>query len=136
VDPNDTWGLFTLGLIYDQKGQFQDSLAALSRTDDNTIRNGSLARVFARSGDRKAAEKILGDLLAESKTKYVSSYDIAVAYSGLDNQDQTFEWLNRAYEEHAGYLLFLGGDPRFRPLRSDRRFQDLLKRMRFPTQRV
>jgi len=136
LDPNDIWGLMTLGWIYEQKGMYQEALASQRRSWDSSIRNASLAHVFARSGDRPAAEKILADLLAQSKSKYVSSYDIAVAYSGLDDTPQTFDWLNRAYEEHAGYLLFLGSDPRFKPLRSDRRFQDLLRRMRFPNQRV
>jgi TolB-like protein/tRNA A-37 threonylcarbamoyl transferase component Bud32 len=135
VDPNDGWGLLTLGWIYEQQGKYQQALAAQRRSEDTTIRNAALARVFARSGDRPGAEKILGDLLAQSKTKYVSAYDIAVAYSGLD-RERTFEWLNRAYEEHAGYLLFFGSDPRFRSLRSDARFQDLLRRMRFPGHRV
>jgi tetratricopeptide (TPR) repeat protein len=136
LDPNDIWGLMTLGWIYEQKGMYQEALASQRRSWDSSIRNASLAHVFARSGDRPAAEKILADLLAQSKSKYVSSYDIAVAYSGLDDTPQTFDWLNRAYEEHAGYLLFLGSDPRFKPIRSDRRFQDLLRRMRFPNQRV
>jgi len=125
---------------------YQEALAAQRRSrllprlyngsDDSTIRTASLAHVFGRSGDRRAAEKMIGDLLAQTKTKYVSAYDIAVAYSGLDDREKTFEWLNRAYEEHAGYLAFISGDPRFKQLRSDRRFQDLLRRMRFPNQRV
>jgi TolB-like protein/Tfp pilus assembly protein PilF/tRNA A-37 threonylcarbamoyl transferase component Bud32 len=136
LDPNDGWGLLTLGWIYEQKGMYPEALAAQRRSEDTTIRNASLAHVFARSGDRRAAENILGDLLAQSKTKYVSAYDIAVVYSGLDDRDKTFDWLNRAYEEHAGYLAFFGGDPRFKQLRSDRRSQDLLRRMRFPNQQV
>jgi tetratricopeptide (TPR) repeat protein len=136
LDPNDGWGLMTLGWIYEQKGMYQEALAVQRRAYDTTIRSASLARLFARSGDRRTAEKILGDLLAESKTKYVSAYDIAVAYSGLDDKARTFDWLNRAYQEHAGYLLFFSADPRFRTLRSDRRSQDLLARMRFPNQRV
>ena len=136
LDPNDGWGLLTIGWIYEQKGMYQEALAAQRRSFDSTIRSASLAHVFGRSGDRKAAEKIIGDLLARSKTKYVSAYDIAVAYSGLDDREQTFEWLNRACEEHAGYLLFFGGDPRFKQLRPDRRFADLLRRMRYPNQRA
>ena len=136
LDPNDDWGLMTLGWIYEQKGMYAEALAAQRRAVDTPIRKASLAHVFARSGERRTAESILGDLLAQSKTKYVSSYDIAVAYSGLDDRDKTFAWLDRAYEEHAGYLAFFGGDPRFRQLRGDRRFQNLLRRMRFPNQRV
>jgi len=136
VDPNDAWGLMTLGWIYEQKGMYQEALAAQRRSMDTTIRSASLAHVFGRSGDRRAAEKITGDLLAQAKSHYVSAYDIAVAYSGVDDREKTFDWLNRAYEEHAGYLVFLGGDPRFKQLRADGRFQDLLRRMRFPNQRV
>jgi TolB-like protein/Flp pilus assembly protein TadD/predicted Ser/Thr protein kinase len=136
IDPNDGWGLLTLGWIYEQKGMYQEALSALRRAWDMPIRKASLAHVFARSGDRRTAEKILSDLLAESKTKYISAYDVAAIYSGLDDKDQTFEWLNRAYEEHAGYLLFFGSDPRFKPLRPDPRFQSLLRRMRFPNQRA
>src|SRR5689334_15917811 len=59
LDPNDIWGLMTLGWIYEQKGMYQEALASQRRSWDSSIRNASLAHVFARSGDRPAAEKIL-----------------------------------------------------------------------------
>ena len=91
-----------------------------------------MAHAFARSGNRRTAEKVLSDLLAASTNDYVSSYDIAVVYAGLDDRQRTFEWLNRACDEHSGFLLFANSDPRFRPLRAERSFHDLLRRMRFP----
>jgi TolB-like protein/Flp pilus assembly protein TadD len=132
LDPNHSWALLTLGWIYEQKGMFQEALSAIRRSRDITIKTASIAHAFARSGNRPTAEKILSDLLAESKTKYISPYDIAVVYSGLDDKARAFESLNSACEEHSGYLLFMNSDPRFRPLRPDPRFQDLLRRMRFP----
>ena len=131
-DPNHGWALLTLGWIYEQKGMFQEALSALRRAWDGTIKKASIAHAFARSGDRRTAEKILGELLAESKRKYISPYDIAVIYAGLDDKERAFEGLNRACEEHSGFLLFVSSDPRFKPLRPDPRFQDLLRRMRFP----
>lgn len=131
-DPNHGWSLMTLGWIYEQKGMFQEALAALRKSWDITIQKASVAHAFARSGNRRVAEKILSDLLAESKTRYISPYDIAVVYTGLDDKERAFEWLNRAYEEHSGFLLFVNSDPRFKPLRPDPRFGDLLRRMRFP----
>ncbi len=131
-DPTHGWSLMTMGWIYEQKGMFQESLSALRKSWDGTIKTASIAHAFARSGNRREAEKILGELLDDSKRKYTSPYDIAVIYAGLNNKEQTLKWLNMAYEEHSGFLLFVNSDPRFRSLRPDPTFQALLRRMRFP----
>ncbi|MCC7157040.1 MAG: protein kinase [Bryobacterales bacterium] len=132
-DPKQGWALMTLGWIYEERGKFEEALAALRKSWNITIQRASIAHAFARSGNRPPAEKILEDLLAESKRKYVSPYDIAVVHAGLNNRDQTLEWLNKAYEERTGFLVFVNSDPRFKLLRSDERFRDLVRRMRFPT---
>jgi tetratricopeptide (TPR) repeat protein len=136
LDPNHGWALLTLGWIYEQRGMFQEALAALRKAWDIPIRKASIAHALARSGNRRPAEVILGDMLADSKTKYISPYDVAVIYSGMDDKEQAFGWLNRACEEHSGFLLFVNSDPRFKALRADRRFHDLVQRMRFPHQRA
>jgi TolB-like protein/Tfp pilus assembly protein PilF len=132
LDPKHGWALLTLGWIYEQRGKFQEALAALRESWDFPLKTASLGHAFARSGNRRTAEKILNDLLAQSEKKYVSAYDIAVIYSGLDDRENTFKWLDRAYAERAGFLTFVSSDPRFKPLRQDPPFQDLLRRMRFP----
>ena len=85
--------------------------------------------MFAGSGNRTAAGKILEELLEGSKTKYVSPYDIAVTYAGLDDKERVFEWLNKAYEEHSAFMVYMNSDPRLKPLRPEPRFRDLLHRM-------
>lgn len=132
IDPKHGFPMMVMGWIYEQKGMFQEALSALRKSWDSPMKTASIAHAFARSGNRPAAEKILGDLLAESKKKYISPYDIAVIHTGLDDKERAFEWLNTAYEERAGFLIFVNSDPRFKPLRSEPRFQDLLRRMRFP----
>ncbi len=136
LQQNHWWALMTMGWAYEQKGMFQEALAAFRKTFDSNLKTASIAHAFALSGNRSAAQTILDELLAQSKTKYVSAYDIAVIYTGLDDKGRTFEWLNRAYEERSGFLVFLKQDPRFRPLRRDPSFQDLLRRMGFPSQRA
>jgi len=54
---------------------------------------------------------------------------IALIYTGLSETDQAFEWLDKAYNDRAFDLQFAKVDPRFETLRSDSRFQKLLKRM-------
>ena len=52
-------------------------------------------------------------------------------YAGLGDKDQALKWLQEAYEERAGWLVYLNVDPRYDSLRSDPRFTDLLRRMKF-----
>jgi len=65
-----------------------------------------------------------------SKQTYVSPFDIASVHAGLSQNDQAFEWLQKAYEERHSYLIFLKVEPIWDGLRSDPRFTDLLRRMR------
>ena len=65
-----------------------------------------------------------------SKKKYVSPVAMAIVYTGLGEKDKAFQWLERSYEEHcSGPFDHVKVYPIFDPLRSDPRFQDLLRRM-------
>jgi hypothetical protein len=54
-------------------------------------------------------------------------------YIGLGEKDQAFAWLEKAYQAHSNDMSNLKADPTFDPIRSDPRFQDLLRRMNFPS---
>ncbi|MCC6343661.1 MAG: protein kinase [Bryobacterales bacterium] len=135
-DPKHGWALMTLGWIYEQKGMFQEAVTAFRKSWKITIQRASIAHAFARSGNRPPAEKILADLLSESKTKYISPYDIAVIQAGLGDRERALIHLGRASEEHSGFLPFVNSDPRFASLRPEVRFQELLRRMRLPQPRT
>ena len=87
---------------------------------------------YALAGQRGEALKILDQLQELSNRTYVSSEDIARIYMGLGEEDLAFEWLDKAYDEHAGTMVYLKVAAYFDPLRSDPRFQELLRRMNFP----
>ena len=57
---------------------------------------------------------------------------IATIYAGLEELDLAFEWFEKAYEEREPYFVYIGVDPLYESLRSDPRFQDLLRRMNLP----
>ena len=59
-------------------------------------------------------------------------YYLALIYTALNRTDEAFCWLEKAYEEHAAWSVFTKTDPRLDGLRSDRRFEGLLRRMNFP----
>jgi hypothetical protein len=85
---------------------------------------------FAKSGYKGVLQSWLDGLTEISKHGYVSSYSIAQAYMRMGEKEKTFEWLQKAYEEHDSGLVSIAVEPMFEPVRSDPRFKDLLRRLK------
>jgi tetratricopeptide (TPR) repeat protein len=122
-----------LGQAYAANGMYQEALVEFgkySELDRGTPRSvASLAYAHARAGERSQAVQLLDELSALSKQRYVPSYLFAVVYAGLDEKDQAFAWLEKAYEERSGALPFLKVNPTWDPLRSDPRFEALVAKV-------
>jgi len=133
LDPNFAVAHDQLGFIYLQKGMPEEALRAfqkaLANSPDSSDLKARLGYAYARSGSRREAQTILEELKDLSKRSYVSAYDIAALYAGLGQKDEAFVWLERAYQERSSWLVWLKVDPQFDSLRSDSRFQDLLRRI-------
>jgi len=67
--------------------------------------------------------------MQQPNQQYVSPVFIAMNYACLGNSDQTFQWLNKAYEERSFKLLEIELDPAWDTFRSDRRFKNLLRKI-------
>ena len=85
--------------------------------------------VYAVSGRRDEAVRVLDELKGLSKQRYVSPYHIAMVYSGLGDKEQVFLWLEKAYEDRSQFMTLLKVEPKFDGLRSDPRFTDLMRRV-------
>jgi len=124
---------FVLGHCYWEKGLKELAIEELIKA--NTFSGamprtvGPLGYLYAMSGKKDEAKKLLEELQQRSKQRYVSSYAIAQIYAGLGENDQVFAYLNKAFEEHANALVFVKVDPLLDPLRSDPRLADLLRRI-------
>jgi len=136
-----SWAHVTLGMAYEQKLLIKEAIGEFQIAVDNWKGNflplADLGHAYGIAGEKKEAQKILERLLAEkllekSKRNYVSAYDIAAVYIGLGEKDQTFEWLSKALEERSGFLVYIKCDRRFDGLRSDSRYEALLKRIGLP----
>ena len=66
-------------------------------------------------------------LQLDAKAADVTVHDVA-----LGQEEQAFQWLEKAYEEQSSNLVYLKTDPRFDPVREDSRFKDLQGRLKFP----
>ncbi len=87
---------------------------------------------YAVAGHLLEARKTLEQLQELSKQQYVTSYVVARIYAALGETNEALRWLETAYQERAAWMVALKIDPRFDNLRSDARFQDLMRRMNFP----
>lgn len=86
---------------------------------------------LARLGQNAEAEKRIGELKSLAKQNYVPPYNLATVYLGMEDTGRSIEWLERGFGERDVHMVFLGVDPKWDPLRSDQRFQDLLRRVGF-----
>ena len=89
----------------------------------------AVGHAYAVSGKRGKAVQVIDELCDLSRRRYVSPLHVATIYAGLEDSDQAFRWLQRAYEEQDAGLVHLRCEPMLRNLRSDRRFADLLTKI-------
>ncbi len=100
------------------------SPAATSRSRDS--------RVLGQVGRRSEAEQIITTMNEIAQRRFVPPSAFALVYAGLGERDTAFRWLEKAYEVRDMGLVLLPSFPLWDSLRSDKRFQDLLRRCRFP----
>ena len=134
LDPNRYRVYLWLGLIYEQKRMYDDAIAAFlkANTDEvNTEVLASLGSAYALAGKRAEALNVLNELEKRSARHYVSPYNRSLLFLSLGEKDKAFEWLERAYDERAEWMIYLSVDPRFDSLRSEPKFRDILRRIGF-----
>jgi TolB-like protein/Tfp pilus assembly protein PilF len=137
LDPRFAYGYRMLGLTYLFKGMHEAAIAAGEKAAE--LSQGSvadvacLAETYAEAGYRDKAQRTLQQLSELSKQRYVSPYLLAHICSALGKKGDTLDWLECAYRQQAAFMVMLKVDPRFDDLRSDARFQDLMRRMNFPS---
>lgn len=88
--------------------------------------------VAAVSGSTEEAQAILATLQRQRRSRFVTSYGMALVHAGLGCGDEAFHWLDEAFKERSSWLVWLRLDPRWSALRGDRRFVALVSRLRLP----
>jgi TolB-like protein/Tfp pilus assembly protein PilF len=125
-----------LGEVYLSKGMYREGLLALEQfsalSRSSATSRALLGYSHARLGEHSAALRLIEELDAASQHGFVPALLFALVYAGLDDQDQAFSWLEKAYEERFYRLAYLKVEALWDPLRSDPRFADLLRRVGIP----
>jgi|HubBroStandDraft_4_1064222.scaffolds.fasta_scaffold52644_1 TolB-like protein/DNA-binding winged helix-turn-helix (wHTH) protein/Tfp pilus assembly protein PilF len=138
LDPQFNQVYWYLGLLYEQKGIFDQAFDALLKAPlgPSDWTHGTAIRAAYRvSGIRSYWQARLAALDRQSKKQYISPWTFAVVYARMGETDKAFENLEKAFDERYPSMVFVQIEPVFDSLRSDPRFADLLHRIN-PVERL
>jgi serine/threonine-protein kinase len=139
LEPNYFWSFFFGGMALEQQGRLSEAIDAFRRAaafnSDVTYPVAALGHAYAAAGETAEAKRLLDDLRAAARSAYVPSYDVATLLAGLGETDDAFAWLEKAYAERLGWIVYVGADPRWQSLSADPRFQHLARRLGLPAVR-
>ncbi|HEX8889425.1 MAG TPA: winged helix-turn-helix domain-containing protein [Pyrinomonadaceae bacterium] len=126
----------TLGMAYEQRSEFDKAIAEFQKAGQIcklSIIQGFIGHAYALAGRRDKAVQILEELSELSKRSYVPPYVIALIYTALSEKSEAFEWLDKAYAAQNEWLNWIKVAPEVDSLRSDPRFQKLIKLLKLPS---
>jgi tetratricopeptide (TPR) repeat protein len=142
IEP-DFYGAYWLnGAIRLTEGRYGDAVEELKRAvslGGHQVVLADLASAYGLAARREDAATILDQLLEMRRRQYVPAICMARVYSRLGETEKAIEWLETAFDERNGEMVFLegeiagaAGDDSLNRLGSDRRVKDLLRRMSLP----
>ncbi len=128
---------FDLANSHLYSGRYEEALAAARRAvaiaPDSLVYAETVAFTRARMGCRADAEELLRLMNLQSETGYVSPALRAHLLLGLERIDEALAWLHVGCDERAAEIIYLNVDPDCDVVRSDPRFEQLLRRIAFPS---
>ena len=132
LEPDDLRAHIFLAGIYEQKQMYEEAISELQKATASQgaplEKRDSLERTYQKSGSKGYWEWRLSEAKRRS-----SPYEIATFYARLGNASEAVAWLEKSYQQHDWHMVQLKILRVWDPLRSDPRFQDLLRRMNFPS---
>jgi TolB-like protein/Flp pilus assembly protein TadD len=128
ISPSFGAAHFVLGLAFEQEGLLEEAISELQKAKATAAidhaADASLGHSYALAGRERDARRILNELLASKNSE---PYEIAMVYQGLGDKQQVLDWLEKTKNTEGELRMLLRLDPRLDSLRSEPRFQELLR---------
>jgi TolB-like protein/Tfp pilus assembly protein PilF len=105
---------------------------ARTGTGEMPLMDAALGLAYAVSGKKGLTAKLADQFKAAAKKRYIPPTYFGMLFAGLGDKDKALEWLEKAYEERADGLTWLNVEPMLDDLRSEAKFQDLVRRIGLP----
>lgn len=136
LNPHFSPAYWILGLVQEQRGEFDESAAAFQRaiqlSPRSPLMQAALGRTLALSGKQGEALRILRELHELAEKRYVSPFELASLHFALAQADEGFQWLAKAFQDRCFELISLRVDPRWESLRGNPQFQKLFDQLGLP----
>jgi serine/threonine protein kinase/Tfp pilus assembly protein PilF len=137
LDPIYPVTYWILGLLLRKTGHYELAITegekAVKFSGGSPLMRAALGHTFGAAGKTEDAAQILDDLTKLADRKYVAPYFFAGIHIGLKENEPAIDYLEKSYEEHSHWLIYLHIDPSMDGLRDNPRFQNLLLRIGLPT---
>ncbi|MCP5112586.1 MAG: tetratricopeptide repeat protein, partial [bacterium] len=122
-----------LGRAYSLMGRYDQAIASLERGRElgGSVPNilGALGQTYALAGKPDQARRLLAELRDLAQKKYVTCSCFALIHTGLGENKEALDWLERGCERRELTLAALKVHPAYDGLRSEARFEDILRRI-------
>ena len=136
LDPRHFMLHYILGRAYRRLGDSSKAIAQLKTATKSagevSLVDAVLGLAYAVSGRREEAQKVVGAFKAAARIRYIPSMYFVILYAGLGDKEQALAWLEKAFEERSDLLTWVNVEPMMDDVRSDPRFQDLIRRIGLP----
>jgi tetratricopeptide (TPR) repeat protein len=119
-----------IGYVLLRQSRYEDAVTTMSKDSmKGSVLELNIGIIYARMGKREEALRVLNDWLERSEKEFASPYHMALLYFALGKNDLGFQWLEKGYEGHDGWLMNMKVDFLLDDVRDDPRFAALLKKM-------
>jgi TolB-like protein/Tfp pilus assembly protein PilF len=122
-----------LGRAYEEKGMYAEAVIEFEKVQKALpgwpVATAAKGWVYGRWGKTSEARQILSELNEESKHRYVSAYATALVHAGLGDKNEALRYLALGLKERTNWMVWTAVDPRWQSVRSDARFEDLLRQI-------
>lgn len=129
---------FWLGRTYQAERKYPEAIAEYQAAGPGVAKwppaLAGLGHLYGLLGKRADALRVLDEMRVMAEKSFVTAYAPALVYLGLGDKEQTLSRLNRSLEERSNWMVWLLKDPRWDPMRSDPRFQEIVRRVGFPAE--
>jgi eukaryotic-like serine/threonine-protein kinase len=132
LNPGDPLGMYGLGLVYRAQGSPDQAIPYLQK--ESFEQGFDLDAAYAAAGNpAEARRRLVRDLeRLKAEKVFIRPSLVAEVYASLGDKDEAIRWLDQGYQKHDPFLILLKVWPPFDALRSDPRFEALVRRMNFP----
>jgi class 3 adenylate cyclase/TolB-like protein len=133
--PDEMIIFYTLRTVYHEKKMYAEAIEAGKKyyqISNDSVCIKALEEGFREGGYQFAMQRNAEARIEQSKTKYITPYQIATLYVRAGMNEESLDWLEKGYEEHDANMPYIAADPLFDHLREDPRFKDLCQRMNLP----